>query len=585
MPVIKNNVTWKIGGLAGEGIMVTGLLFSKASVYAGLQAFDYTEYPSLIRGGHNMYLTQVSEKRIFSHDRSVEILVALDQHTIELHANEITKGGALIFDPNDKKVSTKGLSKDILLVPVPFASIATTIAANLLMRNTVALGASFALLEFPEKIIQDVLKKVFGKKSAEVVQQNIDCVHAGYEAVKAETVKRFSWKLEPKEAKGDIVITGNEAISLGAIAGGCKFYSAYPMTPASSILTYLADHALATGMVVKHAEDEISAVNMAIGAGHMGVRSMTGTAGGGFALMVEAYGMAAETETPLVIVLAQRPGPSTGLPTWTGQGDLQFALSSSQGEFPRFVAAFSDVDDCFYLTAEALSIAEEYQTPVILLTDKQLAESHQTTPKFDQSKITIRRGKRVTQKELDSVENFLRYDTDSKDGVSPRSFPGMKNGIYVANSDEHDGKGFTIEDSGPVIAMMDKRMRKIQAFEKQMPQPVLEGDNDADVTFIFWGSVKGAVKEAVKMLEAKKISSNLCCITWLSPFPSETVSRILKNAKRPVLVENNMTGQLGQLIRQQTGIELKEQILKYDGRPFFPEEIVESIMKPKHGNR
>jgi len=579
MKKIVNNVTWKIAGEAGEGIMVTGLLFSKSCVRAGLKAFDYTEYPSLIRGGHNTYLTQVGEEDIFSHDRSVEILVALNQESIDAHIEELSSGGAVIYDPDDRKVSVKGLRKDLLYVPLQMAKIASDVAGNKLMRNTVALGASMALLGLPKEDVHQVMADVFGSKGKEIVQQNIDTFNGGYDSVSKEQIDRFGWSIEKKKPHGNIVVTGNEAIAIGAIAGGLKFFSAYPMTPASSILGYLAEHAEQYGIVVKHAEDEISVVNMAIGAGHVGARTMCATSGGGFALMNEGYSLAAQTETPVVIVLVQRPGPATGLPTWTGQGDLKFALSAGHGEFPRFVVAPGDVTEAFELTAEALSVAEEYQSPVILVSDKQLAESHQTVTPFDSSKVDIRRGKRITQKELDAMKKFKRYDVSVEDGVSPRSFPGMKGGMYVANSDEHDEIGFSEESSENAIAMMNKRQRKLEAYKAKMPQPELQGEKNADVTFVFWGSVKGAVKEAMKKLKEYEVSTNYLQITWLSPFPAETVQKLLEGAKRPILVENNMTGQLGKLIREETGFELKEKILKYDGRPFFPEEIVEYINK------
>lgn len=577
MKKIVNNVTWKIGGEAGEGIMVTGLLFSKSCVRAGLQAFDYTEYPSLIRGGHNTYLTQVSENEIFSHDRSIEILVALNQETLNKHIEELSAGGAVVYDPDDKKISVEGMRKDVLYVPLQMNAIALDVAKNKLMRNTVALGASFALLNFPKETVFETLKDVFVGKEQEVIDVNIQTFTKGYDAVTNNQKEQFGWSIEPSKAKGNIVITGNEAIAIGAIAGGCKFYSAYPMTPASSILSVLAEHGPAYNMVVKHAEDEISVVNMAIGAGHMGVRAMCATSGGGFALMNEGYGLAAITETPVVLVLVQRPGPATGLPTWTGQGDLKYALNAAQGEFPRFVLAPGDVTEAFEMTTEALNVAEEYQTPVVLLSDKHLAESHQTVRPFDQIDIEIKRGKIATKKDLGEDVNFKRYNLSVADGISPRSLPGMEHGVFVANSDEHDEVGYSEEDAVPAKAMIDKRQRKIETFKKVMPQPDLYGDKNADITFVFWGSVKGAVKEAMKKLREVGVKTNYLQITWIAPFPVARVTKILESVKRPVLVENNMNGQLADVIREQTGLTLKEKILKYDGRPFFPEEIVEYI--------
>ena len=577
MATITNAVTWKIGGEAGEGIMVTGLLFSKSCVRSGLKAFDYTEYPSLIRGGHNAYLVQIGEEDVFCHDKSVEILVALNQETIEKHAAELSKGGALIYDPDDSHIALDRVRKDVIQVPLPMSKLAVEISKNKLMRNTVALGASMALLAFPKDRALGVIQDVFKEKGEQIVASNIETFLAGYETVKSETVDAFQWKIKVKKGKGDIIVTGNEAIALGSITGGCKFYVAYPMTPATSILSYLAEAGPAYGMVVKHAEDEIAVINMALGAAHMGVRTMCGTSGGGFALMNEGYSLAAQTETPTVIVLAMRPGPATGLPTWTGQADMQYALHAGHGEFPRFVLAPGDVEECFSMTVEAMNVAERYQTPVLLLTDKQLAECHQTVPPFLTSGLSIDRGKRVTQEELDKQKNFLRYDASVSDGVSPRSFPGMAGGIYVANSDEHDGRGYTTEDSGPVLAMMQKRARKEKTFVEAMPQPQLVGQKNADITFVFWGSVKGAVKEAIKRLAAKGVQANYLQITWLSPFPAASVQSILDHVKRPVIVENSMTGQLAALIREKTGIEITENILKYDGRPFFPEDIIDHI--------
>jgi len=332
---------------------------------------------------------------------------------------------------------------------------------------------------------------------------------------------------------------------------------------------------------VKHTEDEISAINMAIGAGFSGVRAMTATSGGGFCLMTEGYGLAGMIEVPLVIVNAMRPGPSTGMPTWTEQGDLKFVLSASQGDFPRVIIMPGDVEECFYLTAEAFNIAEKYQTPVIILTDKYLAESHKTTERFGE--ITIERGEYASQEELDSTPSnhfFKRYKV-TENGVSPRSVPGMKNGMYTASSDEHDEEGNISEEMDIRVNMMHKRMKKLEVLAKEIKEPKLIGDEDAEVTIISAGSTKGVIREAMIMLK-NKIKVNFLQVIYLSPFPSEKVKKVIDSANKVIVVENNYTGQLADIIKEKTMREVKK-VTKYDGRPFYPEEICKVVKEAMHG--
>jgi 2-oxoglutarate ferredoxin oxidoreductase subunit alpha len=339
-------------------------------------------------------------------------------------------------------------------------------------------------------------------------------------------------------------------------------------------------------IVVKHTEDEISAINMAIGAGFAGVRSMTGTSGGGFCLMSEGYGLAGMLEVPIVVILAMRPGPSTGMPTWSEQGDLKFALNASQGDFPRPVLIPGDIEESFYLTAEAFNIAEKYQTPVIVLTDKNLAESHKTTDKFDTGKVMIERGQYATQDELaaSSEKTFFKRYRYTENGVSPRTIPGMKKGIYSAASDEHDEEGNIREDIDIRIKMMQKRQRKMDALAKEIRPPELAGKLDADVTIIAVGSTKGPIKEAMMMLEKDGVFANFLQIKYLNPFPAEKVAQVIGSARKTVVVENNFTGQLADIIREKTGKNVYKKILKYDGRPFYPEEIHDEIMEvARHG--
>jgi len=351
------------------------------------------------------------------------------------------------------------------------------------------------------------------------------------------------------------------------------------MTPASGVLHYLASQEERFNLVVKHAEDEIAVINMAAGASFAGVRAMVATSGGGFSLMVEGLGMAACVETPLVIVEAQRPGPSTGLPTWTGQGDLKFLLSASQGDFPRIVIAPGDVEECFSLTMEAFNIADKYQTPVMLVVDKYLTEGHAAVGDLDASRVKVDRGLLLSREELAKKKDFKRYGL-TPSGVSSRSFPSRAGGIFNANSDEHNEYGFSSDDPGVRTKMMDKRMRKLDHLAKELSPPKLHGPKEAQDTIIGWGSTKGPILS----LEEEGIEARFLQLTYLSPFPSKFVKKILEESRKLIVVENNRTGQLAGLIREKTGIEIKLKVLKYDGRPFFPEELGEKLKSALKGN-
>ena len=579
MNQVINRFTWKIGGAAGDGIMVTGAMLGKIFTRAGLWVTDYSEYPSLIRGGHNTQVVQVDEEKIFTHDQGNEILVALNEETVRLHAKEISPNGVIIYDSKRLKIvpAMIGGRKDINLMDVPFQKIAEDLGGKEIMRNTVALGASLGFLKAPFDLVEAVMHDAFDDKGDEVVHMNINIAKAGYNYVLENFEKEFPWRVKQKKSEKRIVIGGNDAISLGLIQGGLKFYSAYPMTPASSILSTLAELAPVCGHITKHAEDEISAINLAIGASFAGVRAATGTSGGGFCLMVEGLGLAAETETPLVLINAQRPGPSTGLPTWTEQGDLRFVMHASQGNFPRVVVAPADPEQAFFESIRALNLAEFFQTQVIILTDKYLAESHWTSEEFDLKKVLIEREKLAKLKA--GSDYFERYK-NSQNGVSQRSLPGQAGGIFMANSDEHDEFGFTTEDAGVRKIQMEKRAKKFRAISKYFSEPtVMYGPENADVTLVTWGSATLSCREALRKLKIMGINANILQILYILPFPAGSVAQALKNSKKTILVENNFSGQLGSVIKEFTGQECDEKLLKYDGRPFWPEEIAEFVKK------
>ncbi|MBI4090657.1 MAG: 2-oxoacid:acceptor oxidoreductase subunit alpha [Candidatus Komeilibacteria bacterium] len=574
--------SWKIGGEAGFGIKSAGLMFSKMCNRAGFEVFGYDEYPSLIRGGHNSHQVTVSKTPVASTAENIDILVALNTETIKRHTHELSHGGALIYDPATTTVtlSPQLRERNLKLVAVPLAAMTRQALGSIVMRNIVALGATQALVSLPFGILAGVIKKTLAHKQAEIVAANVKAAKLGFDEVSKQLEKLdFKLKLEATTQPEELLLTGNDALSLGALAAGMQMYVAYPMTPSSSILHYLASQAVSQKIVVKHAEDEISVINMGLGASHAGVRTMIGTSGGGFSLMVESLGLAGITETPLVIVEAQRPGPATGLPTWTEQGDLRFVLHAAQGEFPRIVVAPGDHEECFYMTAEAFNWADRYQVPVIILTDKFLAESVRTVLPFDPKRVWIDRGKaRMSDAAIARMKDYQRYRV-APDGISPRSIPGQKNGIYLANSDEHDTYGFSNEESANRIAQVRKRAAKFAKASEEINGAKLYGNPRARLTVVGWGSTKGPILDALSWLPRRmqrKINFLHINVVW--PFPSEAVHRILKRSKRALLIENNSTAQLGGLIRQQTGIYMEHKMLKFDGRPLYPLDIKERIL-------
>ena len=574
----NDSLSWKVGGEAGYGIMTTGLIFAKVCSRAGLHVFDHAEYPSLIRGGHNTYQVKAGLEEVFSHAKNVDLLVALNEETIDRHMEELAPGGGIIYDEDKIPLNKEDLRrKNIGLYPTPLLRLAEESGGRRVMINSVALGASVGLVDFNFEALSEVIRDVYRGKSEGTIEFNIKAARLGYDYVKSKGMeKEFGYKLPKVGGKKRMLLTGNEAVVLGAIKTGCKFYAAYPMTPASSILHLMASQERNFNLVVKHTEDEIAAINMVIGASFAGVRAMTATSGGGFSLMSEALGLAGMTETPIVVVLCQRPGPSTGLATRTEQGDLKFVLHASQGDFPRIVIAPGDVEECFYKTIEAFNLAERHQCPVILVLDKYFSESHKTAEKFDVSRVEIDRGPLLSDEELEKIKEFKRYKI-TETGTSSRTIPSQKGGIFTATGNEHDETGYLSEDRTVRTEMMDKRFRKLEQAEREIPEPKLFGSKGAEVTIIAWGSTKGPVKEAMKLLDRDGTKASLLQIVYVSPFPTNAVSKIIETAKKTVIVENNKTAQLASLIREKTGKEIEHKILKYDGRQLFPTEIYHRI--------
>lgn len=500
----------------------------------------------------------------------VNMLIALNKESIDLHRQELSPDGIIVFD--GEKV--REVADDASVFNVPLNRLAEESAGHRIMANSVAFGVALGLVHYDFNVVDAILRVQFG--SSEIGESNVKAARAGYDYAQQNSKGGFKYTLNHIGDGRRMLLNGNEAIALGAIAAGCKFMAAYPMTPVTSIMEYLTTKAKEFGLVVVQPEDEIAAINMVIGAGYAGVRAMTATSGGGFCLMVEGLGLAGMTETPIVVVEGQRAGPAIGLPTRTEQGDLEFMLHAAHGEFPRAVLAPSTAEDAFWLTVKAFNLAEKYQLPVIIMTDQHLASSYTTVDKFDLSRVTIDRG--LLFSEGVSGEYKRHLITDS--GISPRAFPLQGKALVVTDSDEHDEAGHLIEDADTRTKMMQKRMRKLVGLKKEIAAPQIYGLNKAKTTLIGWGSTCGAIREAVDILRQEKVSVNSVQLTELWPFPAEAVAGIMDGVQNVYVIENNATGQLAHLIRAETGKKTSS-VLKYDGRPFTPEYIVRELRKEK----
>jgi 2-oxoglutarate ferredoxin oxidoreductase subunit alpha len=562
-----------IGGEAGQGISRSGALLGKALMRSGFHAFGSIDYPSLIRGGHNFFKLRASERKVDSTNENIDILLALNKDSIIQHIEDVVKNGGIIYDEGIEL--DPEINRDrIKYYPVPLTRFVKILEGPPIMRNTVALGSVSALIGLNKEILKQVVSEVFVGRP-KIIKMNKLAIEKGYQFLIDKELD-FNCRIESGKKPDRIWLTGNEAISIAAINAGCQFYSAYPMTPASPVLHYMFAHDKKTKMLVIQAENELAAICMAIGAGFTGVRSMTSTSGGGFCLMTEALGFSAMTETPIVIMIGQRTGPSTGLATYSAQADLLFSIYASQGEFQRIVLAPGDVEQSFYLGFEAFNLAEKFQIPVILLGDKTILESHQTTEPFDKNLLEIDRGEYFT--EWPSDKKYKRYKfTDS--GVSPRAIPGTKNAIILANGNEHIESGHVTSKAKPTSMMVDKRFRKVKHIEEAVLNlmPIrLYGDQDPDITIIGWGSTKGPALETIRLLKNEGIKARFVQPIVLEPFPKQ-ISQYLEG--QTILFETNRTSQLGILIKLNTKYEFKNIQLRYDGRPFEPASMRTKIME------
>jgi 2-oxoglutarate ferredoxin oxidoreductase subunit alpha len=565
-----------IGGAAGDGIASAGESLAKALMREGFKIFAYNSYQSVIRGGHVRMQIRIGRDQPRSHGERCHILLALNSDTVTRYAECVQPGGAVLFDANRVNVAPEMFGERVQLCGLPVSELVDAP----LLQNTVALGGLAWLLHLDATYLKGVVSDRFRGKGEEVTAANIEAIDRGIAYAQSHFRRPTSRLARPVGGKRRLLLSGNEAVGFGALAAGCQFYAAYPMTPASSLLHWLANHAREAGCRVKQCEDEIAAVNMAIGASHAGARAMTGTSGGGFALMTEAVGQAAMTETPVVIVAVQRGGPSTGLPTKTEQADLFQMIGASQGDFPKIILAPRSVEECFYVTQEAFNLAERYQCPVIISSDFYLAEHLETIDGLDLERVPIERGELVT--EWTSAEAYRRY-RDTSSGVSPRALPGTAGARYVAATDEHDEDGALISDvfTDPKkrARMMEKRMRKLTGILSELPPPALEGPAEVPLTLVGWGSTCQVLREVMDEMNAEGPVLNLLAIRNLWPFQGDAVAEILERCSMTLAVEGSFSGQLARLVRMETGIAIPHHLRKYDGEPFEPGQILTQVRR------
>ncbi|MHC4157813.1 MAG: 2-oxoacid:acceptor oxidoreductase subunit alpha [Planctomycetota bacterium] len=564
----KNGVSIVLCGQAGMGIQTVEHLLTKIFKLAGHNVFSTKEYMSRIRGGTNSTEIRISAYPVRAFLDRIDILVPLNKGAVQ-HVGERISSETVIL------AEKENLGDDFdhnrcNCIDVPFTRIAAEIGDKV-YSNTVAVGAITGLFAIEREMIDDCIRHFFAAKAGEVINKNIQAVGAGHK-IGTDLANSQKVRLDissDSAVQNQILLRGAEAVALGAIAGGCNFISAYPMSPATSVLVFLAKHAEDFGIIAEQAEDEIAAMNMAVGAWYAGARAMVSTSGGGFALMTEGLSLAAMLETPIVVHLGQRPGPATGLPTRTEQADLELALYAGHGEFPRIILAPGKLEDAFYLTAKAFNLADKYQVPVFILTDQYFLDSYYNTVPFDLSDVKVKKHLIKTRKD------YKRYELTA-DGISPRGIPGFGKGLVVVDSDEHDTQGHITEDLDIRTKMVDKRLKKAESIADDIIPPELVGPDDYKTLIVCWGSTYNVVTEAVKNLAASDVS--FLHFRQVYPLHGKTAD-YLKSSEKIIIVENNATSQFAKLIKLHAGIDIDNKILKYNGLSFTVEELTESLSK------
>ena len=576
------DIALAIGGAAGQGIATPGNILARLFVRRGLHLHAYNAFQSIVRGGHILLTVRVADQALTSHGDRLDLLICLNQDTMDRHLGLLGPGTRAIFNSDTIKPGDAG--EGVALCPLPVAELSNN-SRNKLVQNTIALGAVTAILGLDFDVLGDALTLQLQRKGQDAVDENVSVARAGYDHASAN-FEPYP-KAIPNGQKPLALWTGNEALAMGGAAAGVRFYCAYPMSPSTGVLHWMAKNARDLDIMVRQAEDEIAVANMVIGAAHTGCRAMCATSGGGFALMTEAIGAASMMEIPAVFINVQRAGPSTGVPTKTEQGDLWQVLGASQGDFERLIAAPRDALDAFNTIPEMFNLCDTHQCPGIVISDLLTSEgTFSVDPDDIDMQPTIERGALITEPAEPGDSEYLRYAvTDS--GVSPRALPGVEGHVHVVATDEHDQNGVLISDEytdpHKRRRMVEKRARKFANIAAAIAAPALEGPADAEVTLVGWGSTYGVIQEAIGQLAEAGITANHLPIKWIVPFHADAVSEILTAAKRTIIVENNYSGQFHRYMRSETGLSVDGHIRKYDGEPFMPHHIVDGVKEQLAG--
>ena len=580
MALSKYDLSLAIGGEAGQGIATPGDILARIFVRRGLHLYTYNAYQSIIRGGHIFLTVRVSDKELYSHGDKLDLLLCLNQDTMTRHLNLMGPGSRVIY--NGDSITPGDANDGVHLCPLPVSDLSGG-SRNRLIQNTIAVGAIMSMLGLDFDILEESLTLRFQRQGQSVVDQNVEVARAGFDHANDNFVPFYD--STPTGGKPLAVWAGNDALAMGGAAAGVKFYCAYPMSPSSGVLHWMAQNARNLGIMVRQVEDEIGVANMAIGAAHAGCRAMCGTSGGGFALMTEAVGAAGMMEIPVVFINVQRAGPSTGVPTKTEQGDLWQVLGASQGDFERFIVAPLSALDCYNTIPELFNLVDKAQCPAIVLSDLLIGEGRFSVDPDDiDMHPAIDRGDLITQPA--PANGYMRY-RDTETGISPRALPGLEGYVHIVATDEHDEDSVLISDefTNPLKRrmMVEKRARKFQDIVTAIAPPELEGPADADVTLVGWGSTYGVIKEAIEQLAEQGVKANQLPIKWIVPFHADAVTEILSSAKQVIIVENNYSGQFYRYMRSETGLSVHGHIRKYDGEPFMPHHIVEGVLEQVAG--
>jgi 2-oxoglutarate/2-oxoacid ferredoxin oxidoreductase subunit alpha len=582
---MKHTFAVSVGGAAGQGVATPGNIFARIFARRGLHLIAYNAYQSIIRGGHTFLTIRTGPEPVTSFGDRIDLLIPLNQDTMDRHLGLLAAGAAVVY--NGEAITAGKAADGVRLCPLAVSEL-THNSRNKVEQNTLAVAASLSMMGIGFQALADVLSQQFKKKGDAVVSENLEVARSAYDYA-TRNFPPFARPL-PMTGARYAVLTGNMALAMGGAAAGVKFYCAYPMSPATGVLHWMAAHARKAGIMVRQVEDEIGVVNMAIGAAHAGVRAMCATSGGGFALMTEGLGMSAMIETPVVVIDVQRAGPSTGVPTKTEQGDLWQMLGAGHGDYPRIIGTPTDILDCFKILPEIHNLADRFQCPGIVLTDLLLSEGHMSVdPAELDFNVEIDRGELITSNGdgAGGARDYKRY-LFTESGVSPRAIPGVPGYTHTVATDEHMEDGVLISDEFTNAArrreMMEKRQRKISGIEASVKPPELMGPPDADVTLIGWGSTMGVIQEAREILAEEGIRANQLQIRWMAPLHGEAIVDILKRSRHTIIIENNYSGQFARYLRSETSYVPDGHIRKYDGEPFMPHHIVEAVKEQLAGN-